>query len=176
MKRDTLIEYYKHISDYYNTDHNHKELLAWAGLVFFFGFCAVISQVEKLSCTPCIENNVISLLTVVVAFMIVYFMSNQFFLRDQAGDYSAAALKTILDLMDANLSEEDLQDYCIPNTVLNLSKSIAPHVLSKKLIENFKILENKGNKLRKKTKTLAYLLLVISTLLVIFQRLSMSLS
>ena len=104
---DDIVQYYDSIMKHYASYHNHKELSAWAALVFYVVFCAIVASSsfrvqevsQQSSYTNIIFEVLLSISVVIAWFILRYYISNQLKLKDLGGTYVAAALFLMNEVM-----------------------------------------------------------------------------
>jgi len=87
-----LVDYYSGLYNYFRTNHNHREVAAWGGLIFNILFCSLVAKVNLSSNLIIFSKHGLTFIIILVAGLIHYYIFIQLKLRDQGACYSAAAL------------------------------------------------------------------------------------
>lgn len=106
MEQERVIEYYKIMRQQRSTQHDHKEICAWAGLVMYVLFAGALLAVKL----P--EFKWFLIFFVIVFSILSYrYISNQLKLKDIAGAQSGTASIYLSELISVEKNDDELKEY-----------------------------------------------------------------
>ena len=161
MEKSDVLKYLSETNSYYGTYHNHKETMAWAGLVLFIIFITkLISSLPNPNEITLLTKILLSILVIVLCCIVWKYMTTQLNLIKVAADTSTACFylyakisrKEQFEPNDFDFSVENCSDsqyqssFCIPKTLLDKRNEIG-HL---------------GSGARKSLENAAYTLVVIA--------------
>lgn len=158
--KDSLINYYKNISQYYSSLHNHKEVSAWAGLALHIGFCGLVIGIKA---PPSLETTfeiILTIITIIVFILVLLYVRNQLAMKDRAGGLAGAALLLMTELIGKR--NVNIRSYLTLVASTN-TKAQSEHILPERLIREMEHLNARATGERNITRSMIYGLLILST-------------
>jgi hypothetical protein len=166
MDKDKLmLDYLKALLDRYGKYHDHKEVSAWAGIVLYFVFCAVVLHLEVSAPPHVIEFGTITVAVFVTAILATLYIRKQLELKDVAGSYVAAATYYMTKIVTSEAGRLDEPLTAIAQSTDTEIQS--SHVLSDSFLTKAKWLNTQGRCAQIKTRWFTYSLLWTATLFVV---------
>jgi len=140
-----VINFYDGLYKYYGTYHNHKELSAWAGLVFFLVFCAGVLKIPIVEKFAMGTFWLLAIGLIAVGTITFFYINNQLNAKDTGGHHVMGALLIINELLRDNSKEINLKYLSLEQS--SDQKYQAPHVLPKYLSDLVNKYKGKGEKM-----------------------------
>jgi hypothetical protein len=102
MEHQEHFDYFKEIRTHYSSYHNHKEMMAWSGLVLYLITTGSITSAA-------IQLKPSWVLLVIITFLILSFIRNQLEMKDLGGSFVAASMWYMAQILNNNFSTKELE-------------------------------------------------------------------
>ena len=168
--KDKIVKYLEGIRDYSLKYHNHKETAAWAGLAFYAVFCGTFTRTKFTGEYAYCLNIGFTILILLVALLLYFYIKNQFDLKDVATSYFSASMSLLLEVLLKEEKDIKPNEYLALDNDSGDTELASTHFLPQKVLETAKTMKTKGAGAARKTKRLAYIILITVTVgTVVFQ-------
>jgi hypothetical protein len=160
--RKEILEFLRDIQSHYGTYHNHKETVAWGGVVLFSGLLAGVTALffghDAQSMLTCSVRSGFSFAIIAALLICLLYVKKQFDLRKQAGDIVAACIRLRTEMVGNPARQINLEDWVLP-MIGNVSMQ-SSHVLPRAVKETAEQLAQAGGRSRVVLESCAYAILI----------------
>lgn len=165
MKKD-VIEFYKDAKNFNGSYHNHKEVSAWAGLVLYMLFCGLVLSADISGVYAFQATIGATVFLLAIMFCVYLHIRNQLAMKDIGGATAGAASLLLTEIIQKEDAEFPVGHY------MNVAKSNdknaqSSHFLPAELIKKRELINSKGRGFQDRTRLAIYLLLILSSALVL---------
>lgn len=167
--RKEILDLLKDLQAHYSTYHNHKETVAWAGVVLFSGLMVGVASLfrDRVSQAEfsCQARAIVSLIVIVAVLVVCLYVYKQFALRKRAADLVAACIRLRSGLVSAPSSPINAADWAaLPKPSSGMQSS---DVLPQKVLTTADELSAVGQASRILLEACAYAILVFTSAAII---------
>lgn len=163
-----LLQYLENTRSFFLSYHNHKEVMAWAGIVLFVALLtAIINVPNGTRVHPLFYKAGKTFAIVIFAMIVLNYLRVQFFLVSYASHVNAACFRLSAEILAAPEADFKLDLSLKPLGGISEEGVQAVYYLPKGILDLKDAMKNVGVSARQDLEMLGYLLVVFSSLVAI---------